>query len=216
MIRNYLLTAFRNLFRYKRRTLLTGLLNLLSVHGGRVARREKNWPHSLVLLLSLFVVLGLGIVGVNTPSSQWIFQYIYSPLQATIFSLLAFLIVTAAYRALRLNSLEATVLLICSVFILIAQVPGIARIWSYLPLIRDWIFAVPVTAGMRGLIFGVALGTVSITPPSNGLVTSVFCGRSTHSPAMNIFMAEVPYQAVVMGGLRIPKHPPAPRSFWRH
>jgi len=141
--------------------LLTGLLNLLSVHGGRVARREKNWPHSLVLLLSLFVVLGLGIVGVNTPSSQWIFQYIYSPLQATIFSLLAFLIVTAAYRALRLNSLEATVLLICSVFILIAQVPGIARIWSYLPLIRDWIFAVPVTAGMRGLIFGVALGTVA-------------------------------------------------------
>lgn len=141
--------------------LIAGVLNLLSVHGGRMARRDKKWPRSFVLLLSLFIVLGMGLAGITTPSFQWVFQYIYSPLQATIFSLLAFLIVTAACRALRVNGAEATVLLICSVFILIAQIPGIARLWSYLPLVRDWILGVPVTAGMRGLILGVALGSIT-------------------------------------------------------
>ena len=141
--------------------LIGGVVNLLTVHGARITRRERNWPHSLGLLLSLLVVLVLGLVGISTPSFRWVFRYVYSPLQATILSLLAFLIVTAAYRALRLNSKEAIVLLLVSGFLLVAQIPGVSSLWAYIPAIREWLLSVPVTGGMRGLILGVALGSVT-------------------------------------------------------
>src|SRR5580658_7005600 len=53
------------------------------------------------------------------------------------------------------------------------------------------IFWAPWTsvATARSTSAAVALGTVSTTEPSYGFVTSIFSGRSTHSPAQNIFMA---------------------------
>ena len=141
--------------------LIAGVANLLSVHGKRAARRERNWPHSLTLLVSLFVILVVGIAGISGPGFAWIFRYVYSPLQATIFSLLAFLVVTAAYRALRVSSRQGAVLVVTSLFLLIAQIPGISSLWSRLPVIRDWIVGIPVTAAMRGLILGIALGSIT-------------------------------------------------------
>ena len=117
---------------------------------------------SLALLLSLLITLLLGLAsGPGSTSFRWMFQYVYYPIQATIGSLLAFFVVTAAYRAFRLHTLEAVVLTVVSVIVLLAQIPGSERLWAYLPPLREWIFSVPVTAGMRGIIMGTALGTIT-------------------------------------------------------
>ena len=34
-------------------------------------------------------------------------------------------------------------------------------LWDQLPAIKDWVFDVPMLAGMRGILLGVALGTLA-------------------------------------------------------
>lgn len=145
--------------------LILGILNVLTVHMNRTIRREKGWPYGLVLVAVLLVVLILGLMpgagGPETPAIRWLFQNVYSPLQATIFSLLAFYIVSAAYRVFRARSIEASILLVAGVIVLLGQVPVGQSIWNQLPGIKDWIMQVPATAGMRGIILGGALGAVA-------------------------------------------------------
>jgi len=71
---------------------------------------------------------------------------------------LAFFIVTAAYRTFRLRNLDAGILLATSLVLLLAQLPLGA---PYLRPLRDWLLSVPVTAAVRGLLLGVALGTMA-------------------------------------------------------
>ncbi|WP_295182714.1 hypothetical protein, partial [uncultured Christiangramia sp.] len=53
----------------------------------------------------------------NTNGSlfYWIFDYIYTPLSATMFALLAFFVASASYRAFRIRNFEATLLLISGI-----------------------------------------------------------------------------------------------------
>lgn len=142
--------------------LLLGLLNLLSVHGRRLATKgEGHRGSSLVLLVGL---IGTAAIGIALPGSQalaWVFNYLYAPLQGTMTALLAFFAVSALYRAFRLRSGYALVLLVTSLFILAAQLPFSASISPVLVPLRDWLLTVPVTAGVRGIILGIALGTIA-------------------------------------------------------
>jgi hypothetical protein len=39
--------------------------------------------------------------------------------------------------------------------------PFVAGLSPALPALRAWLLAVPVTAGMRGILLGIALGTIA-------------------------------------------------------
>lgn len=140
--------------------MILGLLNLLSVHAVRVKRREQGWTYSAVLGLTVLAMVIFGFRGPNSPAVSWIFRYVYTPLQATIFSLLAFFIVSAVYRAFRVHSWESALFAIAGIIVLVGQVPLSRLIWEQLPTLRDWVLAVPATAGARGILLGAALGTV--------------------------------------------------------
>src|SRR5436190_7409523 len=94
--------------------LLTGLANLIRVHIGRVAQRSEGWLYSLLVVGSALAVLALGLIGGGPGSDavSWVFRWIYQPLGLAIFSLLAFFLTTAFFRALRMRSAEAIVLLV--------------------------------------------------------------------------------------------------------
>lgn len=143
---------------------LLGLLNLVRVHGGRIVRGAAGWPYSLALIGALLVTLLLGLApgsaGASDPALQWLFTYVYQPLNAAIFSLLAFYLATAAYRALRLRTPEAGGLLIAGVIVLLGQIPLGAQIWDVLPQARTWLLAVISTAALRGIIIAAALGAI--------------------------------------------------------
>src|SRR5690554_5043801 len=73
--------------------LLLGLLNVFLVHLGTVRRRAPGWQYSLVLVLvvlALLVLGGPGTAGPNAPAVAFTFEYLLLPLQAAVFSLLAF------------------------------------------------------------------------------------------------------------------------------
>jgi hypothetical protein len=40
-------------------------------------------------------------------------------------------------------------------------VPISIYLWGELPIIKDWILNVPTLAGVRGILLGVALGTIA-------------------------------------------------------
>jgi hypothetical protein len=106
----------------------------------------------------MIIVLFLGLIeGPQGPLTSRIFQYVLFPLQATIFSLLAFFVASAAYRAFRLRSRESALLVITSVVVLLGQIP----LWGALTNFKEWILEVPSMAGARGILLGVALGTVA-------------------------------------------------------
>jgi hypothetical protein len=90
------------------------------------------------------------------------------PLQSTMFSLLAFFIASAAYRAFRLRSAEASLLLIAAIIVMLGRVP--LGQWltrnlpqeATLPWLTETIMAYPNMAAFRGILMGAALGVMAM------------------------------------------------------
>lgn len=144
--------------------LLLGAVSVAERHLRRVARRERGWHESLALLTSMLLVIAFGLApggGPSSPVVRWVFDYVYTPLNATIFALLAFFVVSAAYRAFRVASREATVMLFVAVVVLIGQAPLFASLWPGFPWLKDWLLQYPTTAAMRAIVIGVAVGVMA-------------------------------------------------------
>jgi hypothetical protein len=144
-------------------TLILGMVNVLTVHLSKIHSRDQGWMYSGVLLGALFFTLGTGFLtgGPGSIQMQQIFEAVLFPLEATLFSLLAFFVVTAAYRAFRIKSLETGLFVIFGIIVLLGQVPIGVRLWEQLPVIKDWVLEVPALAGARGILLGAALGTAA-------------------------------------------------------
>jgi len=157
---------------------LLGAINVVRVNLMRI-RQRKGGLYSLVTLAAMLLVLVFGLTdGPHSLAVQWTFKWVLVPLQATLFSLMAFFVVVAAWRVFRLRNLESALLLLVGVLILVSQVPlkfpwadGVLILVSQVPLkfpwaedlagFKNWILAVPATAGARGIILGVTLGIVT-------------------------------------------------------
>ena len=112
--------------------MILGLDSLLLHHWNKVSRRSQDWFHSLSLILAFFVTLFWGFYsGIHTGNflsaqstfRKYFYLYVFVPLQATMFSLLAFFIASAAYRAFRADRFEATLLLFSAGIVMLGRVP---------------------------------------------------------------------------------------------
>ena len=140
--------------------LVLGLLNLVAVHARRLRAQAEGWPNSLALLLTVFLVLCAGLNGVNSASLQWIFTNVQVPLQASLLSLVVFLTISAVGRAIRMRRWGTLIMLTTAVVVLLGQLPFAESLSAELVDAQQWILSVPAVAGQRGLLLGVALGTL--------------------------------------------------------
>ena len=99
--------------------------------------------------------------GPQYPAFEWLFNNIQVPMDATMFSLLAFFIASAAYRAFRARSFEATLLLVTAIIVMLGNVPVGDLIWSETSSMKQWILNNPNLSARRGIILGVSLGVIS-------------------------------------------------------
>jgi hypothetical protein len=99
--------------------------------------------------------------------SSVIFYAIYNTLSASMFSLLAFFIASAAYRAFRARNLEAMILLVSASIVILGRVPIGDFIFSVIGLkisvISDYITAVISAAAQRALLIAVGIGTIVVS-----------------------------------------------------
>lgn len=148
--------------------LLLGVINVAWTHLRRIVVGENQWQYSLALVAALTVVLASGLLsplGAESPLSEWLFDSVIAPGQATLFSLLAFFMVGAAFRHLRAGRHGGGWMLASALLMLTAQAPA-AGVWmpSGLTQFTAWIIEVPAMATLRGALMGssIALALVAI------------------------------------------------------
>ncbi len=138
--------------------LLFGTAHLVATHVTRLASRQPQAAYSAVLVIALLATFGLGVAAPGSAALTWIFAYLYTPLQATMMGLMSFVLVTAIYRAGRLRQRGTLGLVLVALLALVLQAFASDQLSPLVPALRDWLLAVPVTAGARGLLLGIALG----------------------------------------------------------
>jgi hypothetical protein len=171
---------------------LLGGGNLCRVHLSKVYRRKKDWPFSIVTLLGFSVMLVAGLFKIGNPVGMTgdvaatgsmfanLYDSIFTPLQGTMYALLAFFVASASYRAFRAKNIDATILLLAAFVILLGRTPApaliaesihtawpgflhwIGDIFNFIPDLTDWIMDVPNKAGQRAILIGIALGVISM------------------------------------------------------
>lgn len=92
--------------------------------------------------------------------SFFLHEGIFVPLGSSMFALLSFYIASAAFRAFRLRSFEAGLLMVTAVLVVFGQVSFIAAYWDGFALIRNWLLTVPNTAAFRGISLGASVASI--------------------------------------------------------
>ncbi|MCJ7514513.1 MAG: hypothetical protein MUO89_00880 [Dehalococcoidia bacterium] len=142
--------------------MLLGIWSLFRVQLDKEVKKSPGWGYSVVALAGLFFMLISGpLWGIEEGKPyMYVFWYIYTPIQATMFSLLAFYIASAAYRAFRARTVLATILLLTALVIMLRLVP-LGPISGPNQKLATWILMVPSMAANRAIVIGVGLGIVA-------------------------------------------------------
>lgn len=156
--------------------LLVGVLNLALVHIRKIGLFSAGWIYSLVLVLALVVMLGLGLLELSgrfiPPAApyaalaqsltRFAFVYIQTPLEASLAALLVVIMILAGARLFRNRRRWAAGLFIAvSVLLLFGLAPIHIAGLEVLAEAREWVIQVPAAAGARGILIGVALGAIT-------------------------------------------------------
>lgn len=149
-----------------------GALNLIKISVEKIIYKRHEWGYS-VIIVSCFLLMvvfgfwqGRGSREAGT-AFNWMYEFAYTPLSATMFAILAFFVGSASYRAFRARNLEATLLLLAAFLVMIGRVPVGDQLTFFLPeewrlsQIAAWIMNFPNSAGQRAIMIGIALGIVS-------------------------------------------------------
>ncbi len=158
-------------------TLLLGVVSITRVNWAAVKRRKEGWGYKVLTLLAVFA---MAIPSVLSPEwsprfgraegsiYDWLFTNLQSPMMSTMFATLAFYIASAAYRAFRARSVEATILLITATLVMLWRVPMGEWLLERLPgdipyFLNTYIMGGANMAVQRGIIIGAALGAASMS-----------------------------------------------------
>ncbi len=155
-----------------------GVYSLVSVHLRSIARQRSGWGFSVVLFAALFAIAISGLLNAYRPNryNQNVFNFFFvgglQALDSTMFSIIAFYIVSAAYRAFRIRSVEATILLSSAFIVMLGQVALGQALTNWLPAegfganlrvenIRTWILTRVNSPAVLAVDFGLGMGALA-------------------------------------------------------
>lgn len=160
-------------------TFALGLWNLIHIHARNILKSGRNWINSVFFFVGFGLMATVGLLSnyrpnpINKTAYEMAFYGMLVSMDAAMFSLIAFFIVSAAYRAFRIRSAEASVMMIAAFLVMLGQVPiGIwltssidpAGVFRNLRLenISYWILTQPNAAAQRAINFGLAIGGLAM------------------------------------------------------
>lgn len=167
-----------------------GLINLSRVHGLTIARRRQGWHNSAAFFVAMIAMIVFGLWQSYVPDRAqfrtWLlhgstvhrvydvlFDGMYQSLGATVFSVLAFYIASAAYRAFRVRTAEAALMMAAAVVVMLGQVPlgqwlthGLqGHGWlAHLRVeaVANWLFTTLSMSALTAVGFGLAVGALAM------------------------------------------------------
>jgi len=157
-----------------------GVLNLSLVHAKNIRRRKSGWYNSVVYFVAMAAMVTFAFWQQYAQKSKWgvggfelLFLYAFVPLNATLFSVLAFYIVSAAYRAFRISTAEAALMTAAAFVVMLGQVPLGMWLTHRISLespaaalrveqISHWILSVINMSAVRGILFGAMVGALAM------------------------------------------------------
>ncbi|UYN92623.1 MAG: hypothetical protein KIT70_03780 [Anaerolineales bacterium] len=143
--------------------LLLGLLNLAQVHWQRIRGRETP-VYSAVLLIAMVVTFAVTLLqGSDSETAEWIFNYLVVPIETSLMAVLAVSLTLAAARVFQQRTeLMNTVFIATLLLLLVGAGPLFGVELPYFTrVLNPYINNVLALGAMRGLLIGVALGTIT-------------------------------------------------------
>ena len=138
----------------------TGLIALCIYHGKIIMQKKSGYFVSIILFISMLMLF---ISYYAAPSfADYLYNEIYTPLSIAIICFTAFYNYTAIYRAFRVRNIDAAVFAFAAVFLMMLYAPIFEIILPQTATVANWILDVPNMGASRGVIIGVALGTIAI------------------------------------------------------
>jgi len=144
---------------------LVGIINLVSVQMEKVRKQQKGGMYGALMVLALIVTFGLGLVfGPDHALMRIAVDAVIVPVEASLLAILAVTLIYASIRLLRRRTdLMSVIFLVTFVLFLIAVTPSVLSANPYVLTIQNSIqgFVGMISrGGARGLLIGVALGTL--------------------------------------------------------
>lgn len=179
--------------------LCLGVFSLVRIHAGKWFKKQKDWAFSAVLIISMALMTVVGYwdyiltlkdtEGKLLNPENWsainyandmLFDGLIQQMDAAMFSMIAFFILSAAFRAFRIRSIEATVMMASALILMLSLMGALDFLWSgmidaltggdkasflnnfRLDVVSGWVKAYMQIPSIRALDFGVGLGALAM------------------------------------------------------
>ncbi len=152
-----------------------GVINLFQLHTKRVLKWNLDSINSVVFFVAMILMTVAHIMAKRPHPSEFVtslqkilFDGALQSLDATMFSIIAFYITSAAYRAFRVRSLEATLLLATAIIVMLGQITIGQLLTSSLPdylhieVVRNWILTKVNAPATRAIAVGLGIGSLAV------------------------------------------------------
>lgn len=157
-----------------------GIYSLLSLHLRSITRQRTGWGYSVVLIAAIFALAVPAILNEYHPNryNAGLKAIFYNgglvSLDAAMFSIIAFYIVSAAYRAFRIRSTEATILLASAMIVMLGQVAMGQVLTNWIPNegfasnfrlenLKSWILYKVNSPALQAVDFGLGIGFLALS-----------------------------------------------------
>lgn len=143
---------------------LLGGINLVRLHSRNIQKKRQHWPFSawLLVIFVFFSILGM-VKGNNDPLYKGLYNALIVPVNASMHSISAFFLASAAFKAFRIRNLDSIVLMVSAVWVMLASVPIGDLISPNMAIVKDWLLAIPGSAVARAMGNGVFLAGFAAT-----------------------------------------------------
>jgi hypothetical protein len=141
--------------------LIIGVFNLTSVHARNIVA-GKGVVYSLALIGSVIVTFAIKFLDQDFLPAEWVLSNLIIPVES---ALMAVLLISLTYAAIRLVSQRPNVYSVVFVFVVVFTLIANTSLGIAIPFIQEvvkpLITQVLASAGARGILIGVALGTIT-------------------------------------------------------
>jgi len=158
-----------------------GIYTLTILHGKRLAKAGAGWFNSLTFFVSMISMAFIGVwnwlpvhkdIKVNNNIHDILYLGGLNALEGTMFSIIAFYIASAAYRAFRIRNAEASLLMGAAFIVMLGQVYAGQWLTHWLPTeglmsnarvetLSDWLLTRVNAPAIRAVGFGLGVGLLA-------------------------------------------------------